>query len=154
MWPITGVRRDVITSYSIHYTKLYDPFPIHDPAYLRRTMEENVVYFGIWEGESLIALSSAETDVASGNAEMTDFATLPECRGRGIAQHLLQEMEGEMARRDIRSLYTIARAYSHGMNITFAKNGYHYGGTLTNNTNISGGLESMNLWYKHLDAAH
>jgi len=126
------------------------PFPIHDADYLRQTMAENLVYFGVWEGGTLIALSSAEMDVAAGNAEMTDFATLPECRGRGIAQHLLQEMEAEMATRNIRSLYTIARAYSHGMNITFAKNGYRYGGTLTHNTDISGSLESMNLWYKHL----
>jgi hypothetical protein len=36
------------------------------------------------------------------------------------------------------------------MNITFAKNGYEYAGTLKNNTNISGNIESMNVWYKHL----
>ncbi|MDT8442404.1 MAG: putative beta-lysine N-acetyltransferase [Desulfuromonadales bacterium] len=126
------------------------PFPIEDPAYLRQTMRENLVYFGVWDERRLIALSSAEIDVAADNAEMTDFATLPECRGRGIAQHLLQEMEEEMTRRTIRTLYTIARACSPGMNITFAKNGYTYSGTLTNNTNISGHLESMNLWYKPL----
>jgi len=126
------------------------PFPIQDPEYLRETMEDNVLYFGVWEGQELIALSSAEMDPESGNAEMTDFATLPACRGRGIAQHLLQEMESSMAGRGIRTLYTIARSYSAGMNITFAKNGYTYSGTLTNNTNIFGELESMNLWYKHL----
>ncbi len=37
-----------------------------------------------------------------------------------------------------------------GMNITFAKTGYTYAGTLINNTNISGRLESMNVWYKHI----
>lgn len=126
------------------------PFPIDDPAYLRQTMHDNLTYFGVWDADRLIALSSAEVDHAAGNAEMTDFATRPECRGRGIAQHLLQEMETEMARRNIRTLYTIARACSPGMNITFAKNGYTYSGTLTNNTNISGSLESMNLWYKVL----
>ena len=46
--------------------------------------------------------------------------------------------------------YTIARSLSYGMNITFAKMGYIYGGTLINNTNICGSLESMNIWYKHL----
>lgn len=126
------------------------PFPIHRPDYLRQTMLNNVIYFGVWEGTRLIALSSAEMDPDAGNAEMTDFATLPECRGRGIAQHLLQEMESEMAGRGLHALYTIARAYSHGMNITFAKNGYHYSGTLTNNTNISGNMESMNIWHKPL----
>jgi hypothetical protein len=36
------------------------------------------------------------------------------------------------------------------MNITFAKLGYRYGGRLINNTNISGSIESMNVWYKSL----
>ena len=139
---MAALYREVFASY---------PFPIHDTAYLRQTMEDNVVYFGVWEGDKLIALSSAEMDVAAGNAEMTDFATLPTCRGRGVAQHLLQEMEVEMANRNIWSLYTIARAYSHGMNVTFAKNGYRYGGTLTHNTDIAGDLESMNVWYKQLN---
>jgi hypothetical protein len=34
------------------------------------------------------------------------------------------------------------------MNITFAKCGYIFGGTLINNTQISGSIESMNLWHK------
>jgi len=36
------------------------------------------------------------------------------------------------------------------MNITFSRMGYRYSGTLLNNTNISGRLESMNVWYKFL----
>ena len=55
-----------------------------------------------------------------------------------------------MKDKDIITAYTIARAISFGMNITFAKNGYKYSGTLKNNTNISGKLESMNVWYKYL----
>jgi len=127
------------------------PFPIHNPPYLRQTMADNVVYFGIWEGERLVALSSAEMDVAASNVEMTDFATLPGCRGGGFAAFLLRQMEAEMTRRGIRTAYTIARAVSHGMNITFARGGYRYGGTLVNNTQISGSLESMNVWHKPLD---
>ena len=126
------------------------PFPIHDPAYLRQTMEEDVVYFGIREEGRLVALSSGEMDPAAANAEMTDFATLPSCRGQGFATFLLRRMEEEMSRRGIVTAYTIARAVSFGMNITFARLGYRFGGTLTNNTQISGSLESMNIWYKHL----
>ena len=126
------------------------PFPIHDPAYLRRTMAENVVYFGIWQQKELMALASAEMDVAGCNVEMTDFATRPELRGGGFATFLLARMEEEMRRRRLATAYTIARAVSFGMNITFARRGYRYGGTLTNNTNISGSLESMNVWYKPL----
>ena len=38
----------------------------------------------------------------------------------------------------------------YGMNITFAKQKYIFAGTLVNNTDISGGIESMNIWYKPL----
>lgn len=126
------------------------PFPIHDPNFLRASMFSGTVYFGIWKGEEIVALASAEVDPASGSAEMTDFATLPDYRGHGFALYLLQQLEETMRARGIRSLFTIARAYSFGMNITFARSGYRYGGTLTNNTNISGRLESMNVWHKSL----
>jgi putative beta-lysine N-acetyltransferase len=124
------------------------PFPIHDPNFLRSAMKDSTIFFGIWKGEEVVALSSAETDPSSLSAEMTDFATVPEYRGHGFALHLLLQMEQVVKSRGIRSLFTIARAYSFGMNITFARNGYSFGGTLVNNTNISGDLESMNVWYK------
>jgi putative beta-lysine N-acetyltransferase len=81
---------------------------------------------------------------------MTDFATLPDFRGNNLALLLLREMEAHMRLAKYNTLYTIARSMSPGMNITFAKNSYEYAGTLKNNTNISGNIESMNVWYKHL----
>jgi beta-lysine N6-acetyltransferase len=126
------------------------PFPIHDPDYLRQTMEENVVYFGFWDNGRPVALASAEMDRAAASAEMTDFATHPDSRGGGLATRLLAAMENEMGRQQVATLYTIARAVSFGMNLTFAKLGYRYGGTLTRNTQISGDLECMNIWFKGL----
>lgn len=126
------------------------PFPIHDPEYLKATMAKNVAYFGIWREGRLLALSSAEIDGHGKNAEMTDFATRPECRGKGRARYLLVTMEKAMRSAGIITAYTIARAYSFGMNITFAERGYDFDGTLTNNTNIFGHLESMNVWHKRL----
>jgi len=132
------VYRTVFASY---------PFPVFDPAYLRKIMG-STLFFGVWEGDELVALSSAEMDEESSSVEMTDFATMAAWRGHGLALYLLQQMETEMKQRGIRTFFTIARAYSHGMNISFARNGYAYAGTLTNNTDISGNLESMNVWYK------
>lgn len=126
------------------------PFPIHDPAYLRKCMRADVDFFKVERGGRIVALSSAEMAPADGNAEMTDFATLPELRGQGAAQGLLSAMETAMAERKMPTVFTIARAYSTGMNVTFAKSGYAFGGTLTGNTNIGGAIESMNVWYKHL----
>ena len=126
------------------------PFPIHQPDYIRKTMKENIVYFGIREKGKLIAVSSSEMDEKSSNVEMTDFATLPDYRGNGFALFLLGKMEPVMKERGIKMAYTIARAVSFGMNATFAKLGYKYGGTLIANTNICGDMESMNIWYKPL----
>ncbi len=126
------------------------PFPIHEPDYLKKTMQGHVDYFGIETDGQLIALASAEKDPAAAHAEMTDFATLPEWRGYGFAVHLLKHMEKMMMKQSIPLVFTIARAASPGMNITFAKCAYQYGGRLVNNTNISGKIESMNIWYKKL----
>lgn len=126
------------------------PFPIHDPQYIMKTMHENFIYFSIWKNNKIISLSSSEMEIGFKNVEMTDFATLPEYRGNGFAIYLLNKMEEEMRRKQMKTSYTISRAISHGINIIFAKMGYEYGGTLLNNTNISGSLESMNVWHKFL----
>ncbi len=138
---MSQVYREVFPTY---------PFPIHDPGYLEQCMQEDVAFFKVERHESILALASAEMTPADANAEMTDFATLPPLRGKGAAQGLLTAMEDDMDARGMATLFTIARAYSAGMNVTFAKAGYEYGGTLTANTNIGGSIESMNVWYKRL----
>ena len=125
------------------------PFPITEAAYLQKTMNEgHVIYFGIWDQGKLVGLSSAELDLENRNAEMTDFAVFPEYRGQKLASFLLKEMESEMLKRNFKTLYTIARLESPGMTKTFVNQGYHYSGLLKNNTNISGQIESMNVFYK------
>jgi putative beta-lysine N-acetyltransferase len=138
---MAGVYREVFPSY---------PFPIHETTYLRDTMADNVVYFGIWRDGKLVALSSSEEDRDAKNTEMTDFATLPDARGCGAAVFLLARMEEDAPSRGIVTAYTIARSESFGMNVTFGKMDYRFGGRLVNNTQISGGFESMNIWYKPL----
>lgn len=138
---ISEVYRNVFETY---------PFPIHDPEYIRKTMDENFIYFSIRKNNKIVALSSTEMDVDSQNVEMTDFATLPEYQGNGFGLYLLQKMEDEMHKRNISTAYTIARSLSYGINMIFAKMGYAYSGTLLKNTNISGKFESMNVWFKRL----
>ncbi len=113
-------------------------------------MQSHIAYFGVKVKGDWVAISSAEMDTKSSNVEMTDFATPPRWRGHRLAQHLLARMETEMKSRGIQTAYTIARAMSAGMNVTFRKAGYAYGGRLKNNTQISGQIESMNVWYKPL----
>jgi len=138
---LVNIYKDIFATY---------PFPIHDPDYILGTMKSNVDYFGIESDGKLVAVSSAEMDKHSSNVEMTDFATLIDYRGYGYAKYLLARMDVEMKKKNIKTAYTIARSMSPGMNITFSKAGYQFGGRLKNNTHISGNIESMNIWYKSL----
>ena len=126
------------------------PFPIFDPAFLVKSMQDDGTrYFGIYDDEQLVAISSAECCIVHKNAEMTDFAVIPAYRGKGFASYLLSFMEQELTKDGFLTFYTIARLYSIAMNKTFYDAGYQYAGTLTRNTQISGKIESMNVWYKH-----
>jgi len=138
---MTDVFHQVFASY---------PFPIFDPHYLKETMEDGVIYFGAFKEERMTGISSAETDASSLNAEMTDFAVLPEARGKRLALHLLNQMEQHLKNSSYKTLYTIARLHSPSMNKTFMNMSYKFAGTLINNTQISGGIESMNIWYKNI----
>ncbi len=141
---ICAVYKEVFPSY---------PFPIYDPNYIRKTMTSHIQYYVIRDSSACCCgSSSAEIDEKSGCAEMTDFATLSTHRGTGLARWLLSRMEADMITQGVTMAYTIARALSAGMNITFAKNDYRFAGTLINNTNIAGSIESMNVWYKPLQA--
>jgi len=126
------------------------PFPVFDPEYIRKTMTENIRYFVIKKSHMLAAVASCEIDSENRNIEVTDFATNPLFRGRGFAGILLRSMETEMKQEGIRLSYTIARAIFRPINAVFAGAGYQFGGMLPNNTNISGSMESMNVWYRKL----
>lgn len=134
------------------YKKVFKtyPFPIYEEEYIKQTMKDNITYFGIYKENTLIAISSSEIDKENLNCEMTDFAILPEHRGNNYSLILLKEMERNIKEKKYKLLYTIARAMSYGMNTTFAKLNYIYGGLLINNTNIAGNIESMNVWYKEI----
>ncbi|MDD3027890.1 MAG: putative beta-lysine N-acetyltransferase [Erysipelotrichaceae bacterium] len=126
------------------------PFPIFEEEYLRETMEDNCIYLGVFSQEKLIGISNCETSPEHLACEMTDFAIDEQHRGHKLARHLLEAMEQRLREMDFKTVYTIARSASLPMNATFKKAGYKYGGTLINNTQISGSIESMNIYYKAL----
>lgn len=142
-------RVDAISRIYKKTFKVY-PFPIFKKSYLEDKMKKNTHYYGVFNKEDLAAVSSSEIDPENKNAEMTDFATEPDHRGRNLSYFLLQKMMSEMKKKGIKTVYTIARAKSHGMNKTFGRSGFQFGGTLINNTNIGQSIETMNVWYLNL----
>ncbi len=136
------------------YKGVFDsyPFPIDKPSFLASAMQGETLFAGVEKEGVIVALASAEYDLSEDRkyAEMTDFATDEEHRGNGYALHLLRFLEEQAKEKGVKTAFTIARAISEGINITFSKAGYLYGGRLKNNTDISGTIESMNVWYKAL----
>lgn len=125
------------------------PYPVYDAAYLESTLDR-IMYFGAFLDGRLISCSAAEMNLEGNNVKMKDFVTAKEYFGTGISSELLKIMERIMRIKGISTAYSITRAFSKDMNITFAKNGYQYSGTLKNDLNIAGKIESMNVWYKTL----
>jgi putative beta-lysine N-acetyltransferase len=139
---------NLISLYETVFTRY--PFPIFDERFIKQKMNEDTIFYGIYIDDKLISAASSEIDYENNNAEMTDFATLNECRGNNLSYFLLKRMESDVKKLKIKTVYTIARSLSYGANITFCKMGYEYAGTLNNNTCISGGIENMNIYYKSL----
>ncbi len=154
--PLHGEVRQCTAADTAEMSRIYGrifatyPFPVNDPVYLKKMMAENVLYFAVHVKKEIAALASAELDPENGTAEMTDFATMEQWRGRGFAGKLLHHMHDQVLRHGITTVYTIARAQSYGMNLVFQRQGYSYGGFLPNNTQIAGSMQSMTVWYKHL----
>ncbi len=139
---LASIYREVFETY---------PVPIHDPAYLAEEMQRNLRCFCILEpGGRIASVAAAEVDRAGKFAEMTGFATVPGYRGRGFAACLLRRLEEEMRLIGVKTAFAIARACSPPANITFARAGYTYAGTLPESVNICGSLEDMNFWYRTL----
>ncbi|WP_372649994.1 putative beta-lysine N-acetyltransferase [Draconibacterium sp.] len=138
---ITDIYREVFVTY---------PFPINNQEYVLKTFQDGTQYFGAESNGKLVALASAEIDKEGKNAEMTDFATLPDQRGKNLSVLLLNALEKSMKEQGITTLYTMARLNSIGMTKTFLKMDYCYSGTLIKNTNIAGKIESLNILYKHI----
>lgn len=126
------------------------PFPIMDPDFIIGNISYNVRYFTIWYSGKIISIAAAEMHPELKTVEMTDFATLPQHRGKKLGSYILWKMEQEMISSGYLVAYTLCRANSYGINITFSRRGFMFGGLLINNTNISGEISSMNVWYKHL----
>lgn len=111
---------------------------IRDVARLFRVVER--------DGE-IVACASADIDRTNRSAELTDCATLPEMRGKGLMTAILKRLEADCAEEfGITDTYTLARAGEAGINIAFARLGYVFTARLVNNCRMPDGWESMNAW--------
>lgn len=126
------------------------PSPLIHASYLEHVLQGDSL-FAVCEHEGrIVSAASAELYPSRRAAELTDCATVPEARGRGLMTILLTMLEAELRDREHICSYTMARARSYGMNMVFYHMGYGFNGRLTNNCDIHGTYEDMNIWVKDL----
>ncbi|OEH85193.1 putative beta-lysine N-acetyltransferase [Desulfuribacillus stibiiarsenatis] len=135
------------------FRKVFSTYPtqLHDPSYIAEIMNQHVLFKVCVIDDRIASVASAEIDWNHKNAEMTDCATLPEYRGLGLMDNLIDALETEMLTLDIPCVYSLARARSLGITMVFRNRGYQYRGRLVNNCHICGQYESMNIWEKQLN---
>lgn len=126
------------------------PTPMNNPEFVENMMDDDVYFTIIEHKNAIVSACSADVFTEYNAAEMTDCATLPEHRGKGLLSHQFTHLEKKMEQQGVQSLFSLTRAVSIGMNLINARQGYTYGGTLIQNSNISGRFEDLNIWYKTL----
>lgn len=134
------------------YREIFEtyPSPLLHRGYLEAVLQKDSLFAVCTQGDRIVAAASAELHPADLAAELTDCATRPEARGKGIMTHLLRWLEHELRERRYICAYTMARARSFGMNMVFHRMGYTFLGRLVNNCDIYGAYEDMNIWGQRL----
>lgn len=125
------------------------PFPINKVEYLLELVEQNYRFYGLFQQEELLVSAILKIHEEESNVEIVDFATHPDYNGQNLSYYLVQEIKKDMDKSDYKTIYSLVRATSYGLNITFSKHGFSLGGTLLNNTVIRDNMESMNVWYSN-----
>ncbi|WP_077213673.1 putative beta-lysine N-acetyltransferase [Bacillus dakarensis] len=146
------IEKDDAEKLAVLYQQVFKiyPTPLHDPEYIKKTIEEGTIYYAFQVGNEIVSAASAEVNTFYKNAEMTDCATLPQHRKHGLMKILLEKLEDRLVEDGVYCSYSIARALSFGMNSALHGLGYQYRGRLTNNVFIYDKLENMNVWVKDL----
>ncbi|MFB4164954.1 putative beta-lysine N-acetyltransferase [Alteribacillus sp. JSM 102045] len=126
------------------------PTPMHDPEFIRDVMKNQVFFTVIEHKGRIISACSVDVLPAFQSAEMSDCATMEEHRNRGLLSYQFSFLIRLMQKKGLWTLFSYSRSLSLGMNVVNVYHGFTYGGRMICNSNISGQLESMNIWYKQL----
>ncbi len=135
------------------YAEIFEtyPSPLLHASYLEAILQKDSLFAVCTVKGRIVAAASAELHPGDLAAELTDCATRPEARGRGLMSQLLRRLERELTTRGYICAYTMARARSYGMNAVFHGLGYTFMGRLVNNCDIYGAYEDMNIWVRRLE---
>ncbi|MBA4602167.1 putative beta-lysine N-acetyltransferase [Thermoactinomyces mirandus] len=126
------------------------PTPIHDSEFIRQCMDQDVYFTVVTDRGQIVSSASADVFSRYQSAEITDCATHPDYRGKGMLSAIIYDLEQRMRELGIPYLFSLTRAVSTGMNMVIARRGFEYKGRLIQNSHIAGQFEDMNIWAKNL----
>ena len=126
------------------------PTPSNEPVYVQRQLENDTAFRCIEEDGEILACASADLVCEARTAELTDCATRPEHRGRGLMSRLLSDLMDDLRALEYPTAFTLARAAIPGVNVCFSRLGFELRGTMHQSCFIGTGLEDMNVWSRAL----
>ncbi|SIQ90079.1 GNAT family N-acetyltransferase [Maribacter ulvicola] len=128
----------------------YHPHQIKNAAYFSKLKDLNHQFYGLFKNEELLVSAILAVNARESNVEIVDFVTHPDYRGQNLSYFLVQDIKNNMDKLGCKTIYSMVRSTSYGLNITFSKHGFLLAGTLINNCLVRDVMESMNVWYfKH-----
>jgi putative beta-lysine N-acetyltransferase len=126
------------------------PTPVHDAEFIRECIDNDVYFTVVTHQGKIVSAASADVFSRFQCAEITDCATHPDYRGKGLLSAIIFDLEKRMKDKGIPHLFSLTRAVSTGMNLVIAKLGFTYKGRLIQNSHIAGQFEDMNIWVKEI----
>jgi putative beta-lysine N-acetyltransferase len=126
------------------------PTPTGVPGYVAQQIREGIPFRIVREGDDVVACASADLIRTARTAELTDCATRPDQRGRGLMQGILLDLMGDMRSMGYPTAFTLARASVPGINLAFWRLGFVWRGQMRSSCRIGGGIEDMNVWSRPL----
>lgn len=126
------------------------PTPSGRPRYIAKAIEDGIPFRLVRENGKAVACASADLVPEARTAELTDCATRPDQRGRGLMQAILSDLMDDLREMDYPTAFTLARARVPGVNLGFKRLGFEYNGRMHRSCRIGDGLEDMNIWSRRL----
>lgn len=126
------------------------PTPSGVPEYIAKQIEDGTPFRVVRDGSDVVAVASADIVAEARTAELTDCATAPEHRGRGLMQSVLRGLVDDLRERRFPTAFTLARAAIPGINVAFRRLGFTWRGRMVQSCRIGRGLEDMNVWSRTL----
>ncbi len=136
---------ELVTATFAHY-----PTPTGVPAYVAELIDEGTPFRIVRRDGCVVACASADLVRSARTAELTDCATRPSERGRGLMQGILSGLMADLRQMGYPTAFTLARAAVAGVNLAFWRLGFVWRGQMAASCRIGGGIEDMNVWSRRL----